>query len=233
METAVLELPKVEPADKKRSLPEAEELNGEKIFLSNVSWQTYESLLKDQPEVLGLHFFYDNGDLEIMTESCRHGKVGDLLERVVTTFACELEIDFISAGETTFKRKDRKKGFEGDGSYYFEHAMLMRRKDQIDLNVDPPPELVLEVDITLPSLPKFPIYAGVGVAEIWRYDGTNVVFHRLQNKDYIEIAQSVCLPGVTSKFVLESLEATYELTRSQRLKLVRGSVKKNLPPITE
>ncbi|CAN5753425.1 Uma2 family endonuclease [soil metagenome] len=196
----------------------------EKVILHNITWATYESLLAEQPEVAGLHFYYNDGDLEIMTESYKHGKISSLLELIVVGLADELEIDFVPAGETIFKRKDQKKGFEGDGSFYFENAAQVRAKDEIDLAKDPPPELVIEVDITHPSLPKFPIFAGIGVLEIWRYDGFNVKIYRLEGEDYIETQESICLPKVKSEVVTRLLEASFETPRKQFREMIKRSI---------
>jgi Uma2 family endonuclease len=218
--SAVLDLPTVKTPTQSAVI----NLPCEKIILSNIAWSTYESLLAEQPEVAGLHFYYNDGDLEIMTESYKHGKISSLLELIVVGLADELEIDFVSAGETTFKRKEQKKGFEGDGSFYFEYAAQVRAKDEIDLAKDPPPELVIEVDITHPSLPKFPIFAGIGVLEIWRYDGSNVTFYRLQDKDYVETQESICLPKVKSEVVTRLLEAGFEVSRKQWREMIQQSI---------
>lgn len=218
--SAVLDL----PTTNSTTQPAVINLPCEKVILHNITWATYESLLAEQPEVAGLHFYYNDGDLEIMTESYKHGKISSMLELIVVGLADELEIDFVPAGETTFKREDQKKGFEGDGSFYFENAAQVRAKDEIDLAKDPPPELVIEVDITHPSLPKFPIFAGIGVSEIWRYDGFNVKFYRLQDEDYVETQESICLPKVKSEVVTALLEASFESPRQQFRKMIKRSI---------
>ena len=220
--SAVLELPTTETSSPSAVV----NLPCEKIILRNVAWTTYENLIAEQPESAGLHFYYDDGDLEIMTESYKHGKISSLLELIVVALADELDVDFVPAGETTFKKKEEKKGFEGDGSFYFQNAALVRAKDEIDLAKDPPPELVIEIGITNPSLPKFPIFAGIGVAEIWRYDGTEVRFYRLQeNGEYAESAESVCLRNVKSEVVTRLLESSFELPRKELLKKIKQSIK--------
>jgi len=217
--SAILDLPTAQAPPMIVNLP------CEKIILRNVAWTTYENLIAEQPEVAGLHFYYNDGDLEIMTESYKHGKISSLLELIVVGLADELDIDFVPAGETTFKKKEEKKGFEGDGSFYFENAAKVRAKNEIDLAKDPPPELIIEVDITNPSLPKFPIFAGIGVAEVWRYDGMEVKFYRLrENGEYTESVESVCLPRVKSAAVTRLLEASFELTRKELLKKIKQSI---------
>lgn len=224
METAVLTKPKV----KKPKTPTVSDLPpSQKVILHNVSWQTYEQILSDQADISGLHVYYNDGDLEIMTESFKHGETASLLGLIVVILAETLEIEFATAGNTTYKREKNKAGFEGDGSFYFENADVMRGKEKVDLKIDPSPELVIEVDVTNPSLPKLPIFARLGVNEIWRYDGATVKFHQLRGKSYTKGAESICLPGVTSENVTSLLNANREMKQLQWLKLVRESVKKD------
>ena len=225
METAVLTEPKV----KKPKAPVISDLPAsQKVILRNVRWQTYEQMLSDQADISGLHVYYNDGDLEIMTESLKHGETASLLGLIVALLAETLEVDFTPTGNTTYKREKSKAGFEGDGSFYFKSADKMRGKVKVDLKIDPPPELVIEVDVTNPSLPKFPIFARLGILEIWRYDGVEVKFHRLQGKSYAVAAESVNLPGVTSEIVNRLLDANNEMKRFEWMRFVRESVKKNL-----
>ena len=103
------------------------------------------------------------------------------------------------AGSTTYKREDLERGFEPDASFYIRNAERVRGKSRIDLDVDPPPDLVVEVDITNPSLDKLPIYARLGVPEVWRYDGERLTVFGLRGEGYAEVAESSVLPPLTSE----------------------------------
>lgn len=197
----------------------------EKIILHGISWQTYENLLADNADNPNVRLFYDDGNLEIMTESYKHGKYSRAIESIIMAIADELEIDFLAAGGTTFKKSKNQKGFEGDGSFYFKNAEIVRGKDEIDLNFDASPELVIEVDITNPSLPKFPIFASLEVEEIWRFDGLDIRFYRLQNGEYIEVSESSCLPKVKSKVVTNLVFSANEMKRIEWLKLIHEAIK--------
>ncbi len=221
----VLDFPKVEPRMKQPSVEK--ERTVERVYLQNVSWETYRQLVEDQMGKRDLRLTYDNGDLEIMVVSYKHGNFSSYLELIIAAIADMYEIDFVPAGATTFRREKKKKGFEGDASFYFKNADVVRAKSEIDLSVDPPPELVVEVDITHGSLSKFPILAAVGVEEIWRFDGEGMKFYRLQGEDYEEVTESICLRGVKSETVTELLFAAEEMKRSEWLKLVHRLVEKN------
>ncbi len=185
-------------------------------------------LVEDLMGKRSIRLTYDGEDLEIMVVSYKHANYSRYLELTVAAIADLYEIDFVPAGDTTFRLEKKRKGFEGDGSFYFKNAETVRGKSEIDLSGDPAPELVVEVDITHGSLSKFPILAAIGVEEIWRFDGAGVIFYRLRNEeDYEQVAESVCLPGVKSETVGELLFAAEEMKRSEWLKLVHRLITKN------
>lgn len=143
----------------------------ERVILHGISWETYERILSEHEEVGNRHFAYNEGDLEIMVLGYQHETLKARLSELVTEIARILEIDYEGAASTTFRKKVRRKGFEGDATFYFKNAETIRKKTEIDLSKDPPPELVIEIDITHGSLPKFPIFADLGIEEVWRFDG--------------------------------------------------------------
>jgi Uma2 family endonuclease len=169
-----------------------------RLLLRNISWETYERLLSESVDNPGTRFTYDEGNLEIMVLSIGHEMLNRTLALLAEVTAEETGRNFRGAGSTTFRRKDRAKGFEPDSCFYFGHAASIRRKKEIDLTVDPPPELVIEVDISRSSLDRLPIFAAIGVTEIWRYDGERVRFYALESDVYRMIEQSVVLPPITA-----------------------------------
>lgn len=198
----------------------------QKVILHDVSWETYERLLADFVDSHAAHFAYDNGTMEIMVLSFEHEKLTHILTLLVEMLADALEIDTEGAGSTTFRRADLAKGFEPDASFYFQHATLIRNQDQIDLHTDPSPELVIEVDITSPSLDKFPIFAVLGVAEVWRHDGAQIAIHRLAAGAYNNASESAVLPGVTAALINQLLAASRTMKRGDWVRLVRASAQK-------
>jgi len=197
----------------------------QKVILNNIRWETYERLLAEHQEVNSTHFTYDRGTLEIMILSLRHERLKEKLTMLVGILAEELNIDIEGAGSTTFRREDLARGLEPDACYYIAKAQYIRQRDEIDLKLDPPPELVIEIDISSPSLNKFPILAGLGVLEVWRFDGTEIGIFRLSGDDYVEVAASALLKGVTSEIVNRLLEAGKTLKHADWLRLIRESVR--------
>jgi Uma2 family endonuclease len=191
------------------------------VILDSISWETYERLLAEHKESSGVHFTYDRGRLEIMVLSVQHEKPNRMLSLLVEVFAEELGIDIEGLGSTTFKRKDLDRGFEPDSCFYIQHAERIRGKEEIDLLVDPPPDLVIEVDITSPSLNKFPLFAALGIPEVWRYDGARVSILNLTGATYIERTNSLALPKVTSEALTRFIHEGAQLKRPVWLRRVR------------
>lgn len=192
----------------------------QKVILNDVSWETYEQLLTEHTGS-GTHFAYDQGNLEIMVLWVQHETLKHILALLVDLIAGEMEIDIYAAGSTTFHRKEFKRGFEPDACFYFQNEARVRGKNKLDLRVDPPPDLVIEIDITSPSLNKFPIFAALGIPEIWRYEGERVSIWRLEAGEYHELIESRMLPKVTSMVLTEFLEAGRQMKRTTWLRRVQ------------
>ncbi len=191
------------------------------VILQGVSWETYEHLLADFEDRHAAHFTYDQGVLEILVPSIKHEEPNRALELLVEMLALELDIDIRNLGSTTFKRGDLSRGFEPDTCFYIQRLAQISGKDDIDLAVDPPPDLVIEVDITHPSLNKLPLYAAVGVTEVWRYDGASVTIHTLAQEAYTSSEMSRVLPGVTSAVLSQFIEESRQFRRPDWLRRVR------------
>jgi len=194
---------------------------GQRVILHGVSWETYERLLADFQDSHAAHFAYDRGVLEIMVLSLKHEKTNRRIHSLFEAIATELDIDFENAGSTTFKREDLARGFEPDTCFYVRNVEHIRRKEEIDLIEDPPPDLIVEVDVTSPSLNKFPIYVALGVREVWRYDDQRITIFRLEENEYRQREESVILPGVTSTQLSRFLKESQELPRPAWLRRVR------------
>lgn len=182
----------------------------QRIVLHNVSWETYERLLKERGESRVPRFAYDRGELEIMSPSTEHESISYYVGLLVAVFAREGGFGLFGAGSTTYNREDADRGFEPDQSFYIRNADRVRGKPRIDLSVDPPPDLVVEIDITSPSLTKLPIYARLGVPEVWRYDGDSFSVLVLEGEEYVEAGESAVLPPLTG----EALSYLIEQSRS-------------------
>ena len=158
------------------------------IHLSGISWQTYETLLEELSD-RRLRLTYNRGNLEIMAPSPEHEFSKTLIGRFVETLAEESEIQIYPLGSTTFKRPQLS-GAEPDECFYIYNIEAVRGKKRLDLTKDPAPDLVIEIDVTNSSYNRLQVYADLGVAEVWIYNGESLAIKQLQNNTYITSQKS-------------------------------------------
>lgn len=166
----------------------------EMIHLSGISWQTYETLL-DELSDRRLRLTYNRGNLEIMAPSPEHELGKEVLGRFVETLAEELEVQIYPLGSTTFKRPQLS-GAEPDKCFYIRNIGAVRGKRRLDLTEDPAPDLTIEIDVTSSSNNRLQVYADLGVAEVWIYNGESLVVKQLQNGTYITSQTSQFFPNL-------------------------------------
>ena len=180
----------------------------QRTVLYNVSWETFEALLRDTGEDRGSRFAYDCGTLEIMTPLFEHENPKSNFGNFIIALAEELDIEIRSAGSTTLKRRIANRGIEPDNCYYIQNELAIRGRETLDLETDPPPDLAIEIDITSSSINKFRIYSALSIPELWRYDGQNLKFYQLLDGQYIECEFSIAFPLVSvndiSRFIQQS-----------------------------
>jgi Uma2 family endonuclease len=193
----------------------------QRVILEGVSWETYESLLADHLDRSVPRFAYDRGVLEVMSPSVTHEMHNYNIALLVEVLAEELGFDVVGTGSTTFRREDLQRGFEPDSSFYVQNEARIRGKTEIDLAVDPPPDLLIEIDISRSSLDKLPIYAQLGIPEVWRHDGTKLLILRLEGAGYVEDADSGVLPPLTGTVLSGFIDECRTLQRRIWMRRVR------------
>lgn len=193
----------------------------QKVILDNISWETYQRLMEERGERPKPRYAYDRGRLEIMVTSYEHENLKHVIATLVELLAGEFEIDIEGAASTTFQREDLAQGFEPDASFYIQHAARIRGQKQIDFDTDPPPELVIEVDITHPSLNKFPIFAGLGIPEVWRYHKQALIILKLEGETYRAQEASEIFRGLTSVDLTRLIAESQQIKRTEWLRNVR------------
>ncbi len=177
----------------------------QRVILYGVSWQTYQQLLTELGDHRNTRLAYNQGVLEITMPSDRHETNTQLLERLVAALTEEMDLPMKCFGSTTLNREDLQKGAEPDSCYYIQSIEQIAGRT-IDLDRDPPPDLVIEVDISSPSSRKFQIYQSLGVSEIWRYRKNTVEIHQLQDGNYVMCQQSPTFTFISTPILNQFLQ---------------------------
>jgi Uma2 family endonuclease len=175
-----------------------------RVVLKNINWQGYQQMLGILGESRSAKITFDRGILEITMPLEEHEFSGRLIELFVRILVVELGLKIKTMGSTTLDRSDLDRGAEPDNAYYIQNQSLVAGR-KVDLAIDPPPDLVVEVDITHTDINKPALYASMGVPEFWRYDGREWQIYQLQGTAYLEVANSPTFPIVSKEKFYEFL----------------------------
>ena len=173
----------------------------QRVVLHNISWDLYESLLLAHRECRVPRFTYDRGELEIVSPSSEHEQLVETITLFVNIVAEEMELNVKGFGSTTFRLRRKERGFEPDSCFYIKNLGPVRGKKKIDLRTDPPPDLVIEVDITSSSLDKLAIFAALRIPEVWHFENDECRILILYQGKYVERTSSASFPCLTAETI--------------------------------
>jgi Uma2 family endonuclease len=200
----------------------------ESIQLAGISWHTYESLLAELHD-RRFRLTYHHGYLEIMTPSPEHELRKKILGRLVETLAEETDLPIYPLGSTTLKRQNLS-GAEPDECFYIRQIEAVQGKKKLDFAVDPAPDLVIEVDVTNSSPQRLQVYADLGVAEVWVYDGRLLKIEQLQEGNYITAIQSQFFPNLPIAELARFLQQADSIAYLELVKSFRSWVRSVIKP---
>jgi Uma2 family endonuclease len=199
----------------------------ESLKLSGISWETYTHLLDDLSKQHRLRLTYNRGNLEIMAPSPEHEHYKEVVGRFVETLAEELDIRIEPFGSTTFKRLGFS-GAEPDKCFYVTNIDLVKGKKRFEVNQQPAPDLVVEIDITSSNKDRFAVYQDLGVPEIWLYDGKSFQIMRLKEGEYKPSEESSIFPNLPLSEIGNFLKQVGEVDYLDLIKTFRLWVRKQI-----
>ncbi|MFM7425943.1 MAG: Uma2 family endonuclease [Elainella sp.] len=201
---------------------------GRQVLLKDATWEEFEAILQELGNHRSSRVAYFNGVLEIMTPLPEHEYFKETIGDAVKDMAETLELDYESYGSSTWRRQAKQVGLEADNCFYFQNEALIRGRLDIDLAQDPPPDLALEIDVTSKSLDRFPIYARLGVPELWCYDAGKLAVYRLQGGEYVEAERSSIFSGLDVRALPQLIEANRAAGRLALRRAVRAWVREQI-----
>jgi Uma2 family endonuclease len=181
----------------------------QRVVLRDLSWESYLQILNALPQSRGARLTYDDGVLEITVPSETHEFSGRLIERFIWTLVELMGLRIKTMGSTTMNYPHLKKGAEPDNAYYIQNQPLVKGRE-VNFSQDPPPDLVVEVDITHTDIRKNQFYASLGVPEFWRFNGQVWRVYQLQEEVYAEVEVSPTFPQVPKERLYVFLEEAKE-----------------------
>lgn len=200
---------------------------GQRVLLRDVSWQEFEAILEDLGEHRAARLAYDRGTLEIMTPLPEHEDAKEIIGDLVKALLEELDIEFRSLGSTTFKNEEMAQGIEPDQCFYIQHEAAIRGKKRLDLTIDPPPDLALEIDVTSRTHPS--IYEVLKVPELWRFDRGKLQINVLREGNYVTSQDSSIFSGLSlTEVIPQYLEQSKTAGRNTTIRAFRTWVREQI-----
>jgi Uma2 family endonuclease len=181
----------------------------QRVVLHGISWESYLQILNALPQSRNSRLTYDDGVLEITMPLEDHEFSGRLIECFIRTIVEVLGMRIKTMGSTTMNYAFLKKGAEPDNAYYIQNQSLVKGRN-VDFAQDPPPDLVVEVDITHTDIRKNQFYSRIGVPEFWRFNGKVWRIYQLQEGVYVEVEESPTFPQVPKDYLYSFLAQARE-----------------------
>ena len=178
----------------------------QRLVLYNVPWDDYEQFC----ELFAGHnvrLAYQQGTLEIMPPSMGHEFSSYASGRAIDVLAEEMDVIILPGRSVTLKSEAVERGIEADNCYWIANEELVRAKEEIDLDVDPPPDLFVEVEVTRTVLDRLDICSKLGIPEVWRIEGGEIkILIRDADGAYSETDESSSFPGFPVKEIAPFLK---------------------------
>ncbi|MEH2167812.1 MAG: Uma2 family endonuclease [Nostoc sp.] len=200
---------------------------GQQILFKDISWEQLENILEEMGERRAARISYNHGWLEIMVPLPEHEKNKEYIGELIKVLLDKLQIDFEPFGSTTLKNERMLQAVEPDTNFYIQNQAAIIGKNRIDLNLDPPPDLAIEIDIT--SRTRFENYEILGVPELWRHTQQGLEIFLLKKGKYIKSESSPNFPDIPIvKLVNEYVQQCLKIGRSQAIRNFKDWVNNNL-----
>jgi Uma2 family endonuclease len=183
----------------------AKSIGEKRMAFRALDWSAFKQIQQLLTERTRARFTYDDGVLEITMPLEGHERIARLVELFIRILVVEMGLKVKTMGSTTLDREDLLKSAEPDNGYYIQNYARVA-DHEVDLNVDPAPDLVVEVDITHTDINKNALYASLGVPEFWRLNGKDWQIFVLENGTYVKNDLSPTFPMVEKADLHQFLE---------------------------
>jgi Uma2 family endonuclease len=204
-------------------------VEGSQLVLYAVSWETYEKLLEAFAEHPKLRMTYYKGTLELMTPLPEHETYSWTLGRLIAALSEEMGLEIRGLKSTTWRSKPKAVGKEADECFYIQNEGAIRGKLKINLKVDPPPDLAIEIDTTNSLLDKMAVYAELKVPEVWRFEDNKLTINILFDTGYVESETSLAFGSFPVKELTRFMQLDSQKGENARMREFREWVRANLP----
>jgi len=214
--------------------PPREAEGGQCVEFPAVGWKGYLTLLRLRGERATPRMVYLDGTVWLMSLSFPHERMKERFGWLLLVLIEEFDVPCIPAGSTTFRRRAKKGGVEGDQTYYLANEARIQgkgHKDNIDLSTDPPPDLAIEVVRSHGAAAAIEVYRRLRVPEVWICDRAELVISVLQpNGRYASSPTSASFPFLSAAEVLDWVGRPHNVSDTEWTMELRRWARRTLKP---
>ncbi|NEQ27379.1 MAG: Uma2 family endonuclease, partial [Microcoleus sp. SIO2G3] len=137
---------------------------------------------------------YFNGsreEIRLVAPLPAHGKKSHTIGELVARLLQFQSRDWEGFDPITLKQVF-KAGIEPDKCFYIQNRLAILGKERIDLAIDPPPDLAIEVDKTSPT--NSVDFEAIAIPELWIYRNQQLLIYEFDGEHYQERDRSLIFP---------------------------------------
>lgn len=165
------------------------------------SWQDYCRLCDSRGDSSIPRLKFRAGEILLMSPMPKHGREANILADIVKVLLDVENRNYEAFTPITMKLPKRA-GIEPDYCFYIDNWQAAVGRDRLNWEVDPPPDLVIEIDVT--SYTDAKDYAIFKVPEVWLFKRNNLEIYELIGEEYQQKEFSRYFPTLDLQTLVET-----------------------------
>ena len=167
--------------------PEKIHLPSGSLLRMPATWENYQNLCQQRGDNSIPRIKYRNGEVLLMSPLPKHGRDASLIADIIKVLLDHNKLEYDSFTPVTMELP-AESGIEPDYCFYIDNWEASSGKERIDWSIDPPPDLVLEIDVT--SYTEINDYLPYRVPEVWLFRRDRLIIYQLQETEYLRCSHS-------------------------------------------
>ena len=175
----------------------------------------YEYLLAQLGDRATIRLRFRDNNILLMNPLPEHSNQVDILSDLIKALLRHQDRDWHSFTPLTLRLEGRS-GLEPDACFYIDNYQQILGKQKLDLNIDPPPDLAIEIDVT--SFTRIEDYISLAIPEVWIYKQGELNIYQFKDNSYSATDRSNIFPDFPIKVIPQYVNLAWEIGSSKALK---------------
>jgi Uma2 family endonuclease len=169
------------------------------------SWEDFCQLRDSRGDGSIPRLKYRHGEILLMSPLPRHGREASLIADIIKVLLDSRDRNYEAFTPITMELP-KISGIEPDHCFYIDNWQATVGKDRIDWQVDPPPDLAIEIDVT--SYTSELDFLPYSVPEVWLFKNYLLAIYQLEAGKYITRNSSRYFPDILIQETIDRCFAT-------------------------